>query len=417
MRERYHSPEGLFGEIPPTRRILQSSRNRLRSGSATTSASDSTDYEGPLSTSAPIHGSSGSSSQFSSHSSGSLPRAPPSNGTVLTPIPSSSNQGVLPPATVTSRLRSHQSSSSASTTSTQSSKPSIPSGTPSTANGRMTPQNGVVLGSSSTSISHFAARTLERDADAMAQYLMRARSSSSSSANNTPTASAHIPPQVSPFSSETAVGDLRGRNNLPRLKPSISATSLRTGSQATTPIATRPPGPSLPPDDSRANSRIRATTLNNVPGQTTATRSPPMPTSNLPGAPPGSPPAHRRPGFHAPSGKSSRKRASRDERQPRTPAVGLITQGDHYFEAQCPMIRDCPFVLYTSPILPILFLQPCYCSERFLTHLSVSFATYISNVVIFYHHVSRLRASVLIAHYTCPARRWLLHSEVCQKWG
>jgi len=304
MRERYHSPEGLFGELPPTRRILPSARNRLRSGSATTSASDGTDYEGQLSTSAPIHGSSGSSSQFSSHSSGSLPRAPPSNGTVLTPIPSSSNQGVLPPATAASRLRSHQPSSSASTTSSQSSKPSIPSGAPSTADGRMTPQNGVALGTSSTSISHFAARTLERDADAMAQYLMRARSSSSSSANNTPTAPAYTPPQASPFSSDVAISDVRGRNTLPRLKPSISATSLRGGSQATTPIATRPPGPSLPPDD-RANSRIRATTLNHVPGQTTATRSPPMPTSNLPGAPPGSPPAHRRQGFTLPLGRAA----------------------------------------------------------------------------------------------------------------
>lgn len=305
MRERYHSPEGFFGEIPPTRRILQSSRNRLRSGSATTSASDGTDYEGQLSTSAPIQGSSGSSSQFSSHSSGSLPRAPPSNGTVLTPIPSSSNQGVLPPATATSRLRSHQPSSSASTTSTQSSKPSIPSVAPSTANGRMTPQNGVALGTSSMSISPFAARTLERDADAMAQYLMRARSSSNSSTNNTPMAPAYIPPQASPFASETTVSDLRGRSTLPRLKPSISATSLRTGSQSTTPIATRPPGPSLPPDDLRANSRIRATTLNNVPGQTTATRSPPMFTSNLPGAPPGSPPAHRRQAFALPLGRAA----------------------------------------------------------------------------------------------------------------
>ena len=302
MRERYHSPEDFFDEAPPTRRILQSSRNRLRSGSGTTSASDSTDYEGQLSTSAPIHGSSGSSSQFSSHSSSSLPRAPPSNGTILTPIPSSSTQGVLPPATARPRLRSHQSSSSASTTNTQSSKPSIPSGTSSTANGRMTPQNGVALGTSATSISHFAARTLERDADAIAQYL-RARSSSSSSVNNTLTAAAYIPPQASPLTSETTLGDLRGRSSLPRLKPSISATSLRTGSQSTTPIATRPPGPSVPPDDPRNNLRMHATTLNTVPGQSTATRSPPMPSSNLPSASPGSPPAHRRPGFTLPLGR------------------------------------------------------------------------------------------------------------------
>ena len=307
MRERYPSQEDFFDEAPPTRRILQPSRNRLRSGSATTSASDSTDYEGQLSTSAPIHGSSGSSSQFSSHSSGSLPRAPPSNGTVLTPIPSSSTQGVLPSATARPRIRSHQSSSSASTTNTQSSKPSIPSGTPSTANGRMTPQSGVALGTSATSISHFAVRTLERDADAMAQYLMRARSSSSSSssANNTPTAPVYIPSQTPPLTSEATLGDLRGRNTLPRLKPSISATSLRTGSQTTTPIAIRAPGSSLPPDDLRVNSRLRSTTLNNVPGQTTATRSPPMPSSNLPGAPPGSPPAHRRPGFTLPLGRAA----------------------------------------------------------------------------------------------------------------
>ena len=305
MRERYHSEEDFFDEAPPTRRILQPSRNRLRSGSATTSASDSTDYEGQLSTSAPIHGSSGSSSQFSSHSSGSLPRAPPSNGTVLTPIPSSSTQSVLPSATVRPRIRSHQSSSSASTTNTQSSMPSIPSGTSSTANGRMTPQNGVTLGSSAASISHFAARTLERDADARAQYLMRARSSSSSSTNNTPTAPAYIPPQTPPLTPEATLGDLRGRNTLPRLKPSISATSLRIGSQTTTPIASRPPGPSLPPDDLRANSRLRATTLNNVAGQTTITRSPPMLTSNLPGVPPGSPPSHRRQGFTLPLGRAA----------------------------------------------------------------------------------------------------------------
>jgi len=303
MRERYHSPEDFLDEVPPTRRILPPSRNRLRSGSATTSASDSTDYEGQLSTSVPIHGSSGSSSQFSSHSSGSLPRgAPPSNGTVLTPIPSSSNQGVLAPGTAKPRLRSHQSSSSASTTNTQSSKPSIPSGT---ANGRMTPQNGVALGTSATSISHFAARTLERDADAMAQYLMRARSSSSSSTNNTPTAPSYIPSQTPPLTSEVTLADVRGRNTLPRLKASISATSLRTGSQSTTPVAARPPGPSLPPDDLRANSRVRSTTLNNVPGQSTITRSPPMPPSNLPGAPPGSPPAHRRQGFTLPLGRAA----------------------------------------------------------------------------------------------------------------
>ena len=305
MRERYYSPDDFFDEAPPTRRILQPSRNRLRSGSATTSASDSTDYEGQLSTSAPIHGSSGSSSQFSSHSSGSLPRAPPSNGTILTPIPSSSTQGVLPPATAKPRLRSHQSSSSASTTNTQSSKPSIPSGAPSTASGRMTPQNGVALGTSAMSISPFAARTLERDAGAMAQYMMRARSSSSSSANNTPTTPAYVPLQASPFTSEATLGDSRGRNTLPRLKPSISATSLRTGSQTTTPIATRPPGPTLPPDDPRINSRIRSTTLNAVSGQTPATRSPPMPSSNLPGAPPGSPPAHRRQGFTLPLGRAA----------------------------------------------------------------------------------------------------------------
>ena len=327
MRERYHSPEDLFGEIPPTRRILQPSRNRLRSGSATTSASDSTDYEGQLSTSAPIHGSSGSSSQFSSHSSSSLPRAPPSNGTVLTPIPSSSNQGALPPGPATSRLRPHQPSSSASTTSTQSSKPGTPSGAPSTANGRMTPQNGVAPGTSSTSISHFAARTLERDADAMAQYLMRARSSSSSSANSTPTAPAYIPPQASPFTSESTLGDIRGRNTLPRLKPSISATSLRTGSQTTTPIATRPPGPSLPPDDPRANSRIRATTLNNGPGQTTVTRSPPMSTSNLPGAPPGSPPAHRRQGFTLPLGRAAENaQAAMNGSHGRRPSGSLLKE-------------------------------------------------------------------------------------------
>ena len=299
---RYHSSEDFFDEALPTRRILQPSRNRLRSGSATTSASDSTDYEGQLSTSAPIHGSSGSSSQFSSHSSGSLPRAPPSNGTVLTPIPSSSTQGVIPSSTARPRIRSHQSSSSAGTTNTQSSKPSIPSGTSSTANGRMTPQNGAILGTSAASISHFAARTLERDADARAQYLMRARSSSSSSTNNTPTGPAYIPPQTPPLTSEATLGDLRGRNTLPRLKPSISATSLRTGSQTTTPVAIRPPGP---PDDLRANSRLRATTLNNGPGQTSATRSPPIPSSNLPSVPSGSPPAHRRQGFTLPLGRAA----------------------------------------------------------------------------------------------------------------
>jgi len=70
------------------------------------------------------------------------------------------------------------------------------------------------------------------------------------------------------------------------------------------------------------------------------------------------------------------------------------------------MIRDCHFVLYTSPVLPNFFLQPCscsLCSGQFLTRPSVSFATYISNVVIFYHHVPLL--SGLRGNYTCPANR------------
>jgi len=51
------------------------------------------------------------------------------------------------------------------------------------------------------------------------------------------------------------------------------------------------------------------------------------------------------------------------------------------------MIRDCLFVLgrriYFSHSPLILLLQRCYCSEQFLIRLSVSLATYVSNVVIF----------------------------------
>ncbi|CAG8475241.1 1974_t:CDS:2, partial [Acaulospora colombiana] len=145
---------------------LDAGVSRFRSGSGTTSASDSTDFEIAMSTSAP------GSSQFSGHSSsGSLPRPPPSNGTILTPIPSSA---------AANGTRNRNTSTSSSHAPSHSSRPSISSIAP---NGRSNPPtSSSSLGVKSSSVKNAfspIARLLERDADAMAEYRTRSGSHSS----------------------------------------------------------------------------------------------------------------------------------------------------------------------------------------------------------------------------------------------
>lgn len=230
------------------KRVIAGMR-RLRSGSATTSASDSTDYEGAMSTSAP------GSSQFSGHSSsGSLPRAPPSNGTILTPIPSNSN-------------RARNTSTSSSHAPSHSSRPSISSS--STTNGRTgSQQSGSTLsvkpGSSGrTALSPIASRMLEQDTRAMAEYRVRSGSHSSTTTGETsisnPALSPYIPPPPSgppPAPPDQISSDLRTKSIPRSLRPSLSAASLRQS-----------PIPALFGSTAAgSNPRIRAGTLNNVPG-------------------------------------------------------------------------------------------------------------------------------------------------------
>lgn len=237
---------------PARRGLGVTGTRRWRSGSGTTSASDSTDYEGAMSTSAP------GSSQFSGHSSsGSLPRAPPSNGTVLTPIPSSSAN------------RARNTSTSSSHAPTHSSRPSFSS---STTNGRSISQQGSSLGTKSsssakTALSPVASRMLVRDADAMAEY--RVRSGSHSSTNTVETSVSTVPvvgaqtisytPVAESSLSDVQVSDIRARTIPRSLRPSLSAASLRPHHF-----------PSITSIASNSTPRIRAGTLNNVPGSSTS---------------------------------------------------------------------------------------------------------------------------------------------------
>jgi hypothetical protein len=235
---------------------------RWRSGSATTSASDSTDYEGGPSTSAP------GSSQFSGHSSsGSLPRAPPSNGTVLTPIPSSAAN------------RARNTSTSSSQAPTHTSRPSYSS---STTNVRSASRPGSSMGTKSsssakTALSPIASRMLERDAGAMAEY--RVRSESHSSTNTLETNVSNIPavggqigtytPATESSFSDVQVSDLRARTIPRSLRPSLSAASLRPHHL---PSITSVASDSIP--------RIRAGTLNNVLGSSGASTPKTPPTAS-----------------------------------------------------------------------------------------------------------------------------------------
>lgn len=235
---------------------------RWRSGSVTTSASDSTDYEGAPSTSAP------GSSQFSGHSSsGSLPRAPPSNGTILTPIPSSAAN------------RARNTSTSSSHAPTHASRPSFSSFT---SNGRSTSQPGSSLGTKSssstkTALSPIASRMLERDAGAMAEY--RVRSESHSSTTTTETSVSNIPaiggqtatytPATESSFSDVQVSDIRVRTIPRSLRPSLSAASLRPHHL-----------PSISSVTSGSIPRIRAGTLNNVLGSSGASTPKTPPTAS-----------------------------------------------------------------------------------------------------------------------------------------
>ena len=234
------------------RGLVVAGPRRIRSGSAT-SASDSTDYEGALSTSAP------GSSQFSGHSSsGSIPRAPPSNGTVLTPIPSSSANRVRNASTSSSHAPTHSSGPSISSTTTNGRSASQLSGASLTAKSP----------SSKVALSPIASRMLERDADAMAEY--RVRSGSHSSTNTTealpalPSAGSASPYAPASPPSDLPLSDLRARTIPRSLRPSLSAASLR-----------QTPLPSISSVASGSNPRIRAGTLNNVPGGVTSGASTP----------------------------------------------------------------------------------------------------------------------------------------------
>lgn len=226
---------------------------RLRSGSATTSASDSTDYEGAVSTSAP------GSSQFSGHSSsGSLPRPPPSNGTVLTPIPASN--------------RARNTSTSSSHAPTHSSRPSV-----SSANSRLNPSSASTLSGrgASNALSPIASRMLERDAGAMAEY--RVRSGSHSSTTTGETSGSLMPPSavapihqvqtpVTPIGPLPELSDFRTRTIPRSLRPSLSAASLRQN-----------PLPSISTVANGSNPRIRAGTFNTPGGSGVSTpKTPPM---------------------------------------------------------------------------------------------------------------------------------------------
>lgn len=218
---------------------------RLRSGSGATSTSDSTDCEGAMSTSAP------GSSQFSEHSSsGSLPRAPPSNGTILTPIPSSSANRARNTSTSSSHAPSHSSRPSFSSNTTNGRSTSQPSGSTLTAKSS----------SSKMALSPIASRMLERDAGAMADYRVR---SGSNSSTNVPETSPYPPPSAGSTTTyapasplpDLPLSDVRTRTIPRALRPSLSAASLR-----------QTPLPQIPNAAAGSNPRVRAGTLNNVQG-------------------------------------------------------------------------------------------------------------------------------------------------------
>ncbi|KAG8823676.1 hypothetical protein FRC17_009260 [Serendipita sp. 399] len=250
------------GDLPRRNHGMYGMR-RLRSGSATTSASDSTDYEGAMSGSAP-----GSSQMSGQSSSGSLPRPPPSNGTILTPISASNYVNrARNTSNSSSHAPSHMSRPSVSSTTTNSRGMSNPSGTT------------LSIKSSSTALSPVASRMLERDAGAMAEYRVRSGSHSSTtgevngsllpssnlSAENAPTT------PISPLP-ELPTTDFRTRTIPRSLRPSLSAASLRQS-----------PMPSIMGIASGSNPRIRAGTMNHVPGSSgvNTPKTPPMASSIL----------------------------------------------------------------------------------------------------------------------------------------
>ncbi|KAG9053273.1 hypothetical protein FS842_008409 [Serendipita sp. 407] len=251
------------GELPRRNHGMYGAR-RLRSGSGTTSTSDSTDYDGAMSGSAP-----GSSQLSGGHSSsGSLPRPPPSNGTILTPIPASN---------YVNRARNHSNSSSHAPS--HMSRPSVSS---TTTNSRgIANSSGATLSvkSSSTALSPIASRMLERDAGAMAQYRVRSGSHSSTTtgeASNSLLPSSNLNATQEPTTPisplpELPTTDFRTRTIPRSLRPSLSAASLR-----------QTPLPSIIGVASGSNPRIRAGTLNHPSSSGVSTpKTPPMATTFL----------------------------------------------------------------------------------------------------------------------------------------